>query len=253
MDAPIQIRIGLCIRLAGAPARGSPMPPMSGKSPSPRRFPGDEAPPPGQQEGQPVKRGTALLQDKKHESILVTAPSAGTVKQVVYGARRAIEGIVIDVASADVAESFPTFTEESVLKASREEIVGILGSGLIRSPAPAAIFRIPSPSATPKAVFVNAMATAPAPGGRGHGRPGARAGIPDRTDALKQCGRQGRLSLHREGMPRCPVSRTPRFGILGPSSGNTSTHIHKLCPIWRPATRSGRSPRRTPCGSANCC
>ncbi|MFO1523296.1 MAG: hypothetical protein U1G05_14900 [Kiritimatiellia bacterium] len=162
MDAPIQIRKGLCIRLAGAPARELAdaadvrqitVTPADFKGMKPRLL---------VQEGQPVKRGTALLQDKKHESILVTAPSAGTVKQVVYGARRVIEGIVIDVAPADIAESFPTFTEESVLKASREEIVGILcKSGLIGLLRQRPFSGIPSPSATPKAVFVNAMATAP--------------------------------------------------------------------------------------------
>ena len=57
-------------------------------------------------EGDRVRRGAALFFDKRNEALRFCSPAAGTVKSIVYGPRRAIESIAVEVGGADEAESF---------------------------------------------------------------------------------------------------------------------------------------------------
>ena len=48
-------------------------------------------------EGDSVKKGQALFEDKKTPGVLFTAPAAGTVSAINRGAKRALQSVVITV------------------------------------------------------------------------------------------------------------------------------------------------------------
>ncbi|MEC9315191.1 MAG: NADH:ubiquinone reductase (Na(+)-transporting) subunit A, partial [Pseudomonadota bacterium] len=49
------------------------------------------------EEGQKVKLGQALFEDKKNPGVLFTAPGAGTVRAINRGAKRVLQSVVIDL------------------------------------------------------------------------------------------------------------------------------------------------------------
>ena len=234
MVAPILIRKGLSIRLTGAPARDVvEAAPVSQISVTPADLKGMK-PRLLVQEGQAVKRGAAILQDKRHESIFLTAPAAGTVRQVVYGARRAIERVVIDVAAADDAEVFPSFTVEACAAAKADDVVSLLcRTGLIGLLRQRPFSGIPTPGMTPKAVFVNAMSTAPHRADSVTVIKGREKEFQAGLNALKQCATKGLFLCIAKGDTALAGFKNASVQEFdGPHpSGNTSTHIHKLCPI----------------------
>ena len=61
-------------------------------------------------EGDRVKLGTPLFEDKKTPGVIFTSPAAGTVKSINRGAKRKFLSIVIDV-DGDEAESFESFQQ----------------------------------------------------------------------------------------------------------------------------------------------
>ena len=56
-------------------------------------------------EGDQVKVGTPLFEDKKNPGVIVTSPAAGTVAAINRGAKRALVSVVIAV-DGDEAEAF---------------------------------------------------------------------------------------------------------------------------------------------------
>ena len=234
MVAPIYIRKGLSIRLAGAPAREVAeaanavqvcVTPADIRGMKPRLL---------VREGQVVKRGSAILQDKRNETLFITSPAAGTVREVVYGARRAIERVVIDVASTDDAENFPSYTVESSASAKAADIVSLLcRTGLIGLLRQRPFSGVPNPGVTPKAVFVNAMSTAPHRADAATVIKGREKEFQTGLNALRQCATKGLFLCIAKGDAALAAFQNVSVQEFdGPHpSGNTSTHIHKLCPI----------------------
>lgn len=179
-------------------------------------------------DGDPVKRGQALCRDKKNDDFLITSPVAGTVKTVNYGERRVLLSIDVEP-SGDETESFPSFTADTVLKASADQVVKLLANaGLLPLLRRRPFSRIPDPAVKPKSVFVNAMSTAPF-------RPDAaflvglraaefQAGL----DALSRIAPT--FLCHAAGDTAFSAFQNARVHAFeGPHpSGNTSTHIHAL-------------------------
>ena len=64
-------------------------------------------------EGDTVKRGQPLFEDRKAEGVVHTAPGSGVVEAVNRGARRALQSVVIKLSDAEVAgkPSPTTFTQ----------------------------------------------------------------------------------------------------------------------------------------------
>ncbi len=234
MVAPIYIRKGLSIRLAGAPAREVAdaanaaqvgVAPADFRGMKPRLL---------VQIGQAVKRGSAILQDKRNEAIFLTSPATGTVREVVYGARRAIERVVIDVAHADEAEIFPSYTVESAAAAKAADIVSLLcRTGLLCLLRQRPFSGVPAPGVTPKAVFVNAMSTAPHRADAATLVKGREKEFQAGLNALRQCATKGLFLCIAKGDSALAAFQNVTVQEFdGPHpSGNTSTHIHKLCPL----------------------
>jgi len=118
------------------------------------------------QEGDQVKLGQVLFDDKKNEGVVFTAPAAGTVSAIHRGAKRALLSVVIDVASGDPAdeeaEQFEAIGTDRIagLDAAAVE-KALLACGLWTTLRTRPFSRIPAVGSRPRSIFVTAMDTAP--------------------------------------------------------------------------------------------
>ena len=108
-------------------------------------------------EGDRVKRGQLLFNDKKTAGVCYTAPAAGVVNAINRGAKRALTSVVIDI-DGDDSETFATGGAD----ASREDIVATLvASGLWTSLRTRPFGKVPATDTLPNSVFVTAIDTNP--------------------------------------------------------------------------------------------
>ena len=102
-------------------------------------------------EGEKVLAGEALYHDKSYESVKVTAPVSGTVKEIRRGDRRKIEAIVIE--SDGKCEQAKIGTD-NVLEALCE-------SGLLACVRQLPYDVVPDPAVRPRDIFVTCFNSAP--------------------------------------------------------------------------------------------
>ena len=251
-----EIRKGLDVPLAGAPVGA-----IRGGVQSTRvavmadDFPGMK-PAMKVEEGQEVKRGQVLFEDRKCAGVLHTSPGAGRIAAINRGARRALQSIVIELSEAEKAGSsiadeqvsFSTYTGKATAELSRQQIVDLLvESGQWTALRARPYNKVPSPSDTPAAVFVTAIDTNP------------HAPVPDviidrkRTDSLASRREDFNRGLEliaklTEGTTYLCVHADETAAVGAPSSvrverfrgphpaGLVGTHIHLLEPVSREKT-----------------
>jgi Na+-transporting NADH:ubiquinone oxidoreductase subunit A len=110
-------------------------------------------------EGDRVKTGQVIFTDKKTEGVKFTSPATGVVAAINRGDKRVFQSIVIDVEDDEFVE-FAKY--DDVNKVSREQAVSnLVDSGLWTALRTRPYSRVPAPSTSPEAIFVNAMDTNP--------------------------------------------------------------------------------------------
>jgi Na+-transporting NADH:ubiquinone oxidoreductase subunit A len=236
-SASVRIRKGLDLPFSGAPAlevAEGPAAPTVALQPS--EFDGVK-PRLLVREGDRVRRGTALFLDKRNEALRFCSPAAGTVRTIVYGPRRWIESVIVEVSGADEAESFGRHTPAQIAALPRETALASLqASGLLELIRQRPYSGTADPAATPKAIFVNAMATAPFRASAGAVVRGDEASFQAGLDVLARL-TEGRVHLALPDSPGLPPALAGARGVeihrfSGPHpSGNTSVHIHHIDPI----------------------
>ena len=125
-------------------------------------------------EGETVRRGQVLFEDRKTPGVRFTAPAAGRVIGVNRGARRALQSVVIDLSTAErdaerpgaVADSelvaFESYSGKSPEALGRDEIVALLvESGQWTALRTRPYSKVPAIDSAPAAIFVTAMDTNP--------------------------------------------------------------------------------------------
>ena len=121
-------------------------------------------------EGDTVKRGQPLFEDRTRTGVIHTAPGAGRVIGVYRGARRALQSVVIDLSdseragtpSDDELVSFESYSGRDVSELGRGDVVALLAeSGEWTALRARPYNRTPATDTTPAAIFVNAMDTNP--------------------------------------------------------------------------------------------
>ncbi len=112
-------------------------------------------------EGDTVKRGTPLFEDKKNPGVIVVSPASGTVSAINRGAKRALVSVVIALQGDDTeviedakGADLNTIDEEQI-RASLQK--GGLWSSFRTRP----YGKVPAIDSTPKSIFINAMDTNP--------------------------------------------------------------------------------------------
>lgn len=235
--ASFSIKKGLDIRLTGAPKAVVVDAPAADRI---TVFPPDVAgikPRLLIAEGAVVKRGTPLLYDKRNEAFRITSPAAGVVESIVYGPRRFLERIIIKTDAQDLAESYARYQPAEIGTLNRETLLAQLqATGLLALIRQRPFGRMAQPSATPKAIFVNGMATAPYTPDLNVVVKGRELAFQAGLDALARL-TDGKVFLCLDGgvtnSPALTAARQAEVHYFeGPHpAGNTSVHISRLSPM----------------------
>lgn len=119
-------------------------------------------------EGDRVRRGDPLFEDKKNPGVRYTSPGAGTVSAINRGERRALQSVVIDLsaeerAGGDVpAASFESHTGKPPSALGRDEVRALLlESGQWAALRTRPFSKVPAPDSVPASIFVTAIDTNP--------------------------------------------------------------------------------------------
>jgi Na(+)-translocating NADH:ubiquinone oxidoreductase A subunit len=113
------------------------------------------------EEGQQVRLGQAMFQDKTNPDVVFTAPGAGLVKAITRGHRRVLQSVVIEL-SGDDQETWEVLGGggEKALDAAKVREV-LRASGLWTALRARPFSKIPPIDGQPYAVFVTAIDTSP--------------------------------------------------------------------------------------------
>lgn len=187
-------------------------------------------------EGDIVKRGSELMEDKGNVAFKLRAPAAGKVISVIRGARRFVEKIVIEVDNRGEAEEFKKFSAEEIKTLDRKVILDQLtATGFLALIKQRPFSNMADANAKPKSIFVNAMNTGPF-------QADAEAVVSDDPQAF-QAGldlltqlTDGSVHLcmgaSESGQALKSAKNVEFHTFSGPHpSGNTSVHISRIDPM----------------------
>lgn len=115
------------------------------------------------QEGDAVRIGQVLFEDKKKHGLLFTSPACGTVSAINRGNKRSLISVVIDVNDDEEYVNFRSYTEDSLQDLDAREIrAGLVESGLWTAFRGRPFSCVPAlDSDSPAAIFVTAIDTNP--------------------------------------------------------------------------------------------
>lgn len=112
-------------------------------------------------EGDVVKKGQVVFEDKKTPGVVYTAPASGTVASVNRGAKRVFESLVINVEAGEEV-TFNRYQSSELLKLSGDDIIKqLLESGEWTAIRQRPYDKVPSPDTRPHSIFVTAIDTRP--------------------------------------------------------------------------------------------
>lgn len=157
----IKIKKGLDLPIAGAPAQ------VIEDGPAIRRIAllGEEyvgmRPSMMVSEGEHVKKGQILFEDKKNAGVVFTSPACGKVVAINRGERRVFQSIVIEI-DGDEEITFNRYDSSTLSDLTREQVeTNLVNSGMWTALRTRPYSRTPHLGTTPVAIFVSAMDTNP--------------------------------------------------------------------------------------------
>lgn len=160
-SSKIVIKKGLDLPIAGAPKQEIEDGPAIGKVAVLGVDSIDLRPTMAVSEGDSVKKGQLLFEDKKTPGVRYTSPASGKVIGVHRGAKRALLSVVIEVAG-DEEERFEQHMGTAPDQLSRQQVRDTLvESGLWTALRTRPYSKVPMPASEPHSIFVTAMDTNP--------------------------------------------------------------------------------------------
>lgn len=112
-------------------------------------------------EGDTVKKGQGLFEDKKNPGVIFTAPAAGKVIEVNRGAKRVLQSVVIELAGDDEI-TFDAHAADTLSGLARDVVEKqLVDSGLWTAIRVRPYSKVPAIGSKPSSIFVNAMDTNP--------------------------------------------------------------------------------------------
>jgi len=113
------------------------------------------------EEGDRVKLGQALFNDKKNPEVQFISPGAGFVKKINRGARRVLQSVIIELEGDDEI-TFDQYESSQLENISTENIKkNLLNSGLWTALRIRPYSQIPSADSVPHSIFVTAIDSNP--------------------------------------------------------------------------------------------
>jgi len=185
-------------------------------------------------EGDRVRLGQPLYNDKANLGINFTSPGSGTVARINRGERRILQSVVIDL-DGDDAEQFPHVAPGELADLDAEEVrATLIASGLWTAFRTRPFSKIPAAGSSPRAIFVTAIDTNPL-------APDPGVVINDDPDAFRLGLRIVQKLVHGpvyictadNANIECPSDPPFRHVVFqGPHpAGLPGTHIHFLEPV----------------------
>ncbi|PQO43164.1 Na(+)-translocating NADH-quinone reductase subunit A [Blastopirellula marina] len=187
-------------------------------------------------EGDTVKLGQVLFEDKKNPGVVFTSPVAGKVTAVNRGAKRRFLSVIVEKEGEDQVE-FTSYGDKSLLSLTREQVVeGMVAAGLWTALRQRPYGKTPSPTSTPLALFVTAIDTNPLAADPqvviGQRKAEFTAGL----EALSKLTEGPMFVCHAPGadIPGDDLDFAEAVAFSGPHpAGLPGTHIHCLYPASR--------------------
>ncbi|MGR8935708.1 MAG: Na(+)-translocating NADH-quinone reductase subunit A [Gammaproteobacteria bacterium] len=112
-------------------------------------------------EGDQVKLGQPLFEDKQNPAVKFASPGSGTVKAINRGEKRVLQSVVVEL-SGDAQESFTKYDVSQLATLTDAQIKdNLLASGLWTAFRTRPYGKIPASDSTPRSIFVTAIDTNP--------------------------------------------------------------------------------------------
>ena len=192
-------------------------------------------------EGDQVRRGQLLFEDKKTPGVRYTAPAAGVVTAIHRGERRFMLSVEIGVLGEDgdhADEHFESFARVQLPRLSREQVQAqLIAAGEWTALRTRPYGKVPVPGSVPAAIFVPLIDTQPL-------APDPDIIVAERVDDFRDgLALLARLTDGPVWVCRREGSALPSFAGSGPGqvreehfagphpAGNPGTHIHFLDPV----------------------
>ena len=113
-------------------------------------------------EGEDVKLGQPLFEDKKNPGVIFTSPAGGKVESINRGERRALQSVVIEISKTEESVEFNSYSDTEISQASTEEIrKQLIDSGMWTSFRTRPYSKIPNINSLPANLFISALDTQP--------------------------------------------------------------------------------------------
>ena len=114
------------------------------------------------EEGDEVRLGQALFEDKKNPGVIFTSPAGGKIESINRGERRALQSVVIEIAKDEESLDFKSFSENELTKATSDEVrKQLIASGMWTSFRTRPYSKIPPIDSSPSNLFISALDTQP--------------------------------------------------------------------------------------------
>lgn len=189
-------------------------------------------------EGDRVKLGQTLFEDKKSPGVLYTAPGAGVVREINRGDRRVFLSLVIDLDDSEEQVEFASYAPETLASLPRDKVVAnLVASGQWTALRTRPYSKVPAIDATPHSLFINAMDSNPL---AADPEIIARESADDFINGINVLSRltEGKVFLCRamssfEGIEKQSLaSKVQVETFAGPHpAGLAGTHVHFLDPV----------------------
>ena len=112
-------------------------------------------------EGDKVKKGQILFEDKKNPGVKFTAPAAGTVVEINRGAKRVLQSVVIQL-EGDESEVFAKYSSAELASLDSAKVQeNLVNSGMWTAFRTRPFSKSPALDSKPNSIFVSVMDTNP--------------------------------------------------------------------------------------------
>ena len=193
-------------------------------------------------EGDEVKRGQLLFEDKKTPGVRFTAPGGGRVSAIHRGERRALQSLVIELDSAELSGAgetvvFDSYTGKPPGSLTRQQVRDLLvESGQWTAFRRRPYSKVPPPDEIPHAIFVTAVDTRPLAPAVEVVLAGREEDFNRGLEALAKL-TEGPVYVCKGPNGSIPTPGNSQFQVEefeGPHpSGTAGVHIHYLAPVSR--------------------
>lgn len=185
-------------------------------------------------EGDVVKKGQVLFEDKKNPGVIFTATASGTIKAINRGAKRVLQSVVISVGGNEQI-TFERYTTDQLKTLTSAQVrENLQKSGVWTAFRTRPFSKIPSVDAIPSSIFVNVMDTNPL---AANPEVVIQQALQDFISGLTVISRlhEGNIHLCKKAgseIPTIDASNVKVHEFSGPHpAGLSGTHIHFIDPV----------------------